>query len=162
MSVWVAAMKKCKYICMIIAGVLVVSILVFFFIEGAGLKSEFPIWKVVQEETVDNSVRLDFVGIDYGVSHDGQQDEVLVRIIDEDKTGMVTTPKYHLEFLKDSQWYAIYDPSEKEAVQGYSVVYDPGTDIVKSYRVPAGLFSVKGRYRIYLDYLGYCEFDILI
>lgn len=121
----------------------------------------FPMWidALEPEGGFASGVNLTLTGIDYDQpprsKYDGPQDVLHIRAVLPEAVGH-GLDKF-VDYFYDGKWYTVWYNQVGESLHHYS----SGENDIQVW-VPAGLFKLPGQYRIYLDGLGYCEYDNLM
>lgn len=129
-----------------------VTVLVFHF---NSMERRFPIWEEHRGTTKQEEAVLIYLGVE---SFNKDKDELLISIENQSEESLTYTPGHWVEYYDRDEWHRVYGPGATPSVVctlpgGYEAEKE-------SYLVPAGLLSVPGKYRLYLEGLGYCEFDV--
>lgn len=142
-----------------IALVLVAAFFLFLVYNGSGIEHQFPMWEKAPEELREpgfENIEMEFVGIDFDVPSGSRTADKILLTVENTGTSQVSYSKrYHVDYLYEGTWYTIYQPEEIMLV---AQTFDLGSAEL-SYLMPTGLLTKQGLYRIFIDGLGYCEWD---
>lgn len=124
----------------------------------------FPEWRKAIEPQKESysEVTLTIVGIDFNVtnaeSNIKAEDLVHIRAVITGQNGVPHGEKYWLDYFYEGEWYTVSCPGSGIDRCAF---YSPGEHNL-TFRFPTGVFQKAGQYRIYVDTLGYCEYDNML
>ena len=121
---------------------------------GAG---SFPQWEkaaALEEETYPSD--LAYGGIDTSRAGTDGMDRVLVTL--EPHQPYLEGGNYRVDYRQGDSWYTVYATQFQNTL---GVWLASALEVATlEYRVPAGLFSVAGEYRLVVEDMGVCEFTV--
>ena len=124
----------------------------------------FPMWEEPIEPKEDQpGVVLTLTGIDFNEPalspNDDPRDVLHIRAKIPSGQPVGHGEYCWIDYFYEDQWHTVWmlPGSGVERLSFYSC----GENDLKRY-VPAGIFQKEGQYRIYVDSLGYCEFEHLL
>lgn len=121
---------------------------------GAG---SFPQWEkaaALEEETYPSD--LAYGGIDTSRAGTDGMDRVLVTL--EAHQPYLEGGNYRVDYRQGDSWYTVYATQFQNTLGVW--LASALEDATLEYRVPAGLFSVTGEYRLLVEDMGVCEFTV--
>lgn len=155
--------KRILWVCLPLA-VLVAGIGISLAVDYANKPENiFPMWQEALTPEGDDypGVTLTLTGIDYDQpprsEYDGPQDVFLIRAVIPGTRQAYGGMDRFVDYLYNGEWHTVWHNQVGEC----AVIYFPGENDIQVW-VPASLFKLPGQYRIYVDTLGYCEYDNLM
>ncbi len=154
--------KKILWICLPLA-VIVAGVGIYLAAENARKPMNvFPKWwKIVGEPdhgfTPGTTLTLTGIDFDQPTEKNYHSDILHIRAVIPGRDSVGHGTWNHVEYLYNGEWYGVWEAVNSERL-GF---YPPGEQVISVY-VPAGLFKLPSQYRIYVDDLGYCEYDNLM
>lgn len=121
-----------------------------------GGSGSFPQWEEAaapEEETYPSD--LAYGGIDTSRAGTDGMDRVLVTL--EAHQPYLEGGNYRVDYRQGDSWYTVYATQFQNTL---GVWLASALDATLEYRVPAGLFSVTGEYRLLVEGMGVCEFTV--
>ena len=121
---------------------------------GAG---SFPQWeKAAALEEAAYRTALAYGGIDTSRAGTDGMDRVLVTL--EPHQPYLEGGNYRVDYRQGDSWYTVYATQFQNTLGVW--LASALEDATLEYRVPAGLFSVTGEYRLVVEDMGVCEFTV--
>lgn len=145
-------MKFKKNICLLCAGIAFTIGMILLFLLAS--HKPFPMWEEAQERPVRDDVSMTFVELE----SKKKEDIIVVHLKNEGGERLCADPPFSIDYLKDGIWYTVCKiscvpgPSSSLGLERY------GTCDVEI-PVPKGLLRTQGTYRVYLDYVGFCDIE---
>lgn len=137
-------LKMKVFLALLCVGVIILG--AFAFLAG---RRKFPMWEMAEEKWVDSGVVLTFLEI----KQEKEYDVIFINMRNEGKWEASYGLCPSLEYLKEGVWYTVYQ-SGGPFVSG---LLSPQEETTYRCWVPSGLLDSPGRYRVYVDGVGYCE-----
>lgn len=151
--------RKTKILIIASPVVFTALLLTFFLINRRNPLYFFPMWKDVPPRESAEAVEVLFERIEYGyetgygTKHDG------VRVTLRNRTNWAAGygEGFSVDYLHEGDFHTVYMP---ESVTSIGIMLSAHGSQEQMYLVPPGLFSLPGTYRLYIDGMGQCEFQI--
>lgn len=124
----------------------------------------FPEWRDAIEPQKESysEVTLTLMGIDFNVTNTASdvkaEDMVHIRAVITGENSVSHGEEYWLDYFYEGKWYTVSCPGSGIDRCAF---YSPGEHNL-TFCFPAGVFQKAGQYRIYVDTLGYCEYDNIL
>lgn len=137
-------LKMKVFLALLCVGVIILG--AFAFLAG---RRKFPMWEMAEEKWVDSGVVLTFLEI----KQEKEYDVIFINLRNEGEWEASYGICPCLEYLEKGVWYTVYEPGGPLV----DILLPTQEEAIYRCRVPSGLLDAPGRYRVYVDGIGYCE-----